>query len=831
MSAGSRYIKCIRNCALMKCPDEETQSCSNVIPGITSIDGGSGGDPADKAHCHYNHTTKWCRQYEVRQVTATDEAVVPLGFIPRTYYCHDAKGAFTQEPGRALKAGFLEFINSPNIQLGDCTFEDGETLVKRNEAGDYAYCNGQVCNNTFHGGYQSRDYDPRYRDWYIRTRKNQLPNWSPPYPFFSNLDLGITYSHPIYSVQESSGRNVFEGVLAVDYSFAEMSNFLVESYKNSSTVVVIFEAQEPDNFMVASSTGRKAASKVLAQDKTQPCLDDKNDDGACIVVRKKMKALEGFPRDSLLVRAYETQKRAGYPKELLSISTSDFDDLGMHNEHDVYIVQSSSYNPGGELEWIVLVISPAGKVTKDYLVKEDSLFGVVCVVASLGFILCLAMFISFYRRRNERAIILADWRFTTSFLLGCALLNLSSFTLLGENTDALCLSRIWSFHFLFSVALSPLFVKVWRMWRMVGTSNRRPTVVNNATATLLSMPIIAIQAFVLFVVTLADPPRQAEMIESEDGIVTQRVVCEQDSSAFEILEVIFEAGLVLIGCVLAYITRNLDSQFGDEAKQLMFSMYNIAFIGIITIVIVYTMDIDTSGQIVLQSIGVFWGTVFSSAAFVLPRLMRVQSEKKIGGVMRSKTSCRTGKSGVGRESKVRFSVEEHKSGIASVDSTSGTNEKNERSNKRKDCVGSYLSKPCTQEKEESQNVSKVSLGGTGRSLADTPSQNEDRSGAFPSGSFDKNTGWSAFERDGSNASVGSWSNDGNIVLDSPPQGDTNSKTGDSSSSDASMVQAPDNTVTSTNSNQMRMPSEELNMATKEGGNNLNKETDHRDPLV
>lgn len=85
--------------------------------------------------------------------------------------------------------------------------------------------------------------------------------------------------------------------------------------------------------------------------------------------------------------------------------------------------------------------------------------------------------------------------------------------------------------------------------------------------------------------------------------------------------------LVLIGCVLAFLTRDLDPKFG-EAKQLGFAVYNIAFTGIIIVVILQVVDMDQSGKLILQAIGVLWGSLFSAFAFVLPRLIEVvQSEK------------------------------------------------------------------------------------------------------------------------------------------------------------------------------------------------------------
>jgi hypothetical protein len=298
---------------------------------------------------------------------------------------------------------------------------------------------------------------------------------------------------------------------------------------------------------------------------------------------------------------------------------------------------------------------------------------------------------------------------------------------------------------------------------------------------------------------------------------------------------------VLIGCVLAYITRNLDSQFG-EAKQLMFSMYNIGFILLITTVIVYTMDIDTTGQIVLKSIGIFWGTVFSSAAFVLPRLMRVQSEKKLGSALRDKKS-NVGRGG--RESKVRFiSHEEHKCSIASdggsqqkrLSPTCGT-EKKSNQTEHTNPVEDSESKPGAYDKKSQTVPSKASMIGTGWSHNETPSAVEESSEPF-----DKGTGWSVSERVDPNASVGRWgATSGEMRAPEPCKGgkdpqhiDTNSYTGNSSNSD-SPVRGQFAGV-DTASEQFRMPSEEFSMSTiREGDTSESPYNDDsnvvQDPLV
>lgn len=50
-------------------------------------------------------------------------------------------------------------------------------------------------------------------------------------------------------------------------------------------------------------------------------------------------------------------------------------------------------------------------------------------------------------------------------------------------------------------------------------------------------------------------------------------------------------------------------------------MYNIFFVGLVTIIVVQLTGLETSERSVLQAVGVFWGTVVSAGAFVIPRLL------------------------------------------------------------------------------------------------------------------------------------------------------------------------------------------------------------------
>lgn len=70
------------------------------------------------------------------------------------------------------------------------------------------------------------------------------------------------------------------------------------------------------------------------------------------------------------------------------------------------------------------------------------------------------------------------------------------------------------------------------------------------------LPLLTTQFVILLIVSLVNPPRQIEETETSEGVITQHVVCGHNTDALFFIEVVFEAGLIVVGCVLAFQTRH-----------------------------------------------------------------------------------------------------------------------------------------------------------------------------------------------------------------------------------------------------------------------------------
>ena len=307
MSAGSPYVQCGNNGCdeLQPCSDEDSQKDCTFIQ-----------DATERITCQRN--VKWCPSYTIEQVP--ENTTTTLGFVPLGYHCINDIGLFSQETGKVLaNYGYNDLQGSiiliPN---GTCVHWDG-TPVHRVTSGPFAYCGQQQdgspssCDTTFTGLMRTVDYDPRQRPWYRNTKALQKPSWSAPYPSHTHSNIitriGITYAHPFYTTirddDNGDDKQVFAGVLAVDYTLEDVSNFLRDNYGTSDDIIVtILEAAEP-HYLIGISTGTSPYKEVQASDEDSPC---ENEQDECVTVRVLATDIgKGHPLDLVASRTVQEQ--------------------------------------------------------------------------------------------------------------------------------------------------------------------------------------------------------------------------------------------------------------------------------------------------------------------------------------------------------------------------------------------------------------------------------------------------------------------------------------------------------------------------------------------
>jgi len=632
MKEGDSFIQCVEDCQLEVCPDEISQTACQ-IPEWNVTD-------RQRTSQSCEDTIKWCPSYTIEQVgpaaleNGTDDG--RRGYVPTSYHCIDESGMFSQTPGivRALSSD-----ESQTFSNGTCSHWDGSP-VTRVTVGPFASCqeyggddDNESCNTTYVGVIRTVDYDRRLRPWYITTREQQSPNWSPPYPFHSFgqgsiRHIGITFASPYYSIQRSeknTTRHVFEGVFAVDYSLQDISTYLMNDFGNvDDMVVVLFEQAEP-YYVVGISTETNSGSSpssrsskiyrsVKSSDPSVLCTPaDKEED--CELTRVPATDFRtGDNLDDIVSRAAQAQADAGFPARERVIVKDP-------NGSGSYISQSYKFEQGG-LKWVILLAAPIQRVSVDRLEQGSTAFIILIIIATVGTLGSSVLFGMWYRNRDRPSVKCGDFPFTCAFLLGCILLNLSSFLSLGENTDEMCMVRMWSFNFCLSLMIAPLFAKVFRVYILLGGANRmRRVTMNHKQTALRTLPIILFQLAILVVFTIVDPPAAEESVTTDSGVPQQSIQCHYETHAFTITQVLYNSFLVVLGCYLCFLSRNLDVRYG-EARQLFYGVYNIAITGVVFVLLLVFADAAPAALHTFRAVSVCWGTLLTGAVFVLPRVFQ-----------------------------------------------------------------------------------------------------------------------------------------------------------------------------------------------------------------
>ena len=122
-----------------------------------------------------------------------------------------------------------------------------------------------------HQEVSSSDYDTHSRPWYQQAKKAQKPSWSQVYPASSSSILSISPVLPVYDRQ-----NNLQGVLSVQISLNEISNFLQDIKDSSSLEAFIVDRK---GYLIASSTKEvlslktdRGHQRLAAIDSSEPII-------------------------------------------------------------------------------------------------------------------------------------------------------------------------------------------------------------------------------------------------------------------------------------------------------------------------------------------------------------------------------------------------------------------------------------------------------------------------------------------------------------------------------------------------------------------------------
>lgn len=506
LDSGIFYVECINDCELIPCPKVMDNTTSSTDHTMTMASYTSNYNN----YC-YNYQVKTVSYINETTGIYVNETGL-YGYVPTTDYCINHIGQPEQRNGYVLNNyqtqtyGNCYYLDKTTTVNRTTSGSYSSCGTKHNMMGEIVNGTEQVCNTTFVGGYKTGPYDPRVRPWYNTSKQAQRPIWTNSFAYYSYNEIGITYTHPIYKpyntntniindnhynyihnhtddINNDTDHNdddhnndmIFHGVIAVDYPVQYVQKFLNEQFQDiDDTRIMVIEEIEP-NYVIATNTGGPFTQFVSRINNTAPCRTNETIDrlSNCQIVRIPIMNIQtnnSDPNDiyyNASVYEYNDNNTRILSNSILQKAFIVHQNIQFLNNYKIsykvndHIIGSSAYVAQRQYyqqeysapnsRWHIFVIIPMPRSTDDAVTRNinPQAFILTCILSTVGFISCFILFIIFYNKRNERVVQQSDYIFTCIFILGCSIINLSTFTLLGENTYTTCMLRMWTLNFLF----------------------------------------------------------------------------------------------------------------------------------------------------------------------------------------------------------------------------------------------------------------------------------------------------------------------------------------------------------------------------------------------
>ncbi|XP_077999945.1 gamma-aminobutyric acid type B receptor subunit 2-like [Glandiceps talaboti] len=278
-------------------------------------------------------------------------------------------------------------------------------------------------------------------------------------------------------------------------------------------------------------------------------------------------------------------------------------------------------------------------IRQEILVISDALFYTACGFAFLGlvFVIYLAAFTVI--NRDKRVIRMSSPKLNAGIIVGAAL-TYFSIVLFGmdgkvegaHNNSLLCQIRVWFLSLGFVIGFGAMFSKTWRIHKIF--TNKKVKSIRIKDAHLFGIVwLFTLVDMLVLVLWVTIDPLHMEMVElpsrgSSDGLVDISIIptIELCISKYESLWVGLMYGykgiILLLGCFLAWETRNVRYAHLNDSRQIGVAVYNImvlCMVGVPTAFIIPLEMLDIRYAIVVMSV-TFCTTITLCIVFV-PKIM------------------------------------------------------------------------------------------------------------------------------------------------------------------------------------------------------------------
>lgn len=251
----------------------------------------------------------------------------------------------------------------------------------------------------------------------------------------------------------------------------------------------------------------------------------------------------------------------------------------------------------------------------------------ITTVSAISIAIGLVTLVWLIVNRNRTAIRKSSTVFCVTTTIGAIIMFVAAIMWVYV-TDATCGLRVWLLVLGFVLCYGSIFVKEYRLWLIFDETDLMRTV--RVTDSLLLKVVFGglfVELLICMIWFIITPFLKRIVIDLSAEEIAYRCTSTVTPAFFWILFAL-NMGILIIGCILAFLARNVPANF-NEAKQILFSIYNVTLVSIIVVVLslVFRNSPEATGLTV--SIGLIFSSLVTIGILFIPKVRHVANKESV----------------------------------------------------------------------------------------------------------------------------------------------------------------------------------------------------------
>ena len=259
-------------------------------------------------------------------------------------------------------------------------------------------------------------------------------------------------------------------------------------------------------------------------------------------------------------------------------------------------------------------------ISCEYVDSASSIGIAAYVVSIFGALLSGCVLALSIMRRNDRKIVKSHPVFVYIFIVGAILLNLSSLTFIGPNTDTSCLLRPWVFNMCLTAMFAPIVMKLYTVDKLYHNPKLKKILVTDSRVMKEVLWLLSIDVVILLIWSIVETPREVDENNSYSGVqqgVVDRVCNTGLNQISNIIMMVYKICIFMVGIMKAICTWHVTAEI-SEAKQFAVAIT----IGGISYLMNLFLSFSSSSVVIVQVFGTFICANLSVILIMIPKFSK-----------------------------------------------------------------------------------------------------------------------------------------------------------------------------------------------------------------